>query len=196
MILRRITWAAVILLLLTAAVKRDVRWQRTDRIVSALAIEEGDEVAHVGPAGYLLPPLVRAVGEAGRVYALDWDESVVNGLRTRAEREGWRTLVPVVAAPHNPALPQKVDTVILLNVYRDIERREEFFTNLKRNLLPGARVVVIDFYRRPMKVGPPLKERVASHIAMREMESFGFRLAERFNVLPYQYFFVFKVRQR
>jgi predicted methyltransferase len=59
-------------------------------------------------------------------------------------------------------------------------------------LRPGGRIVVIDFQKRPLPVGPPVHMKLAPHQVTREFEQAGFRLARQFDFLPHQYFLVFQ----
>lgn len=56
-------------------------------------------------------------------------------------------------------------------------------------------VAVIDWYCRPMKVGPPLRERVASHDVVRKRKRFGFRFETRHGILPYQHVLIFRPKR-
>src|SRR5512142_744661 len=47
-------------------------WQKPDEVVGALQLREGETVADVGAgSGYFTLRLAKAVGERGRVYAVD-----------------------------------------------------------------------------------------------------------------------------
>jgi len=58
-------------------------------------------------------------------------------------------------------------------------------------LRPGGRVVMIDFQKRDLPVGPPLAMKIARDDLVKQMEGAGFRLVAEPTFLPYQYFLVF-----
>src|SRR6202030_732069 len=63
-------------------------WQQPDRVVAAMQIQAGMSVADVGAGtGYFEPYLSRAVGDGGRVLALDVEPDMVRHLTERAARE-------------------------------------------------------------------------------------------------------------
>ncbi len=65
---------------------------------------------------------------------------------------------------------------------------------MKRMLRPGGQVVMIDFQKRELPVGPPLAMKIAREDLIKQVERAGFRLAAEHTFLPYQYFLVFAVR--
>jgi hypothetical protein len=62
---------------------------------------------------------------------------------------------------------------------------------MKKMLKPGGQVVMIDFQKRELPVGPPVATKIAREDLVRQMETGGFRLAREHTFLPYQYFLVF-----
>jgi hypothetical protein len=65
---------------------------------------------------------------------------------------------------------------------------------MKKMLRPGGQVVMIDFHKRELPVGPPLAMKIAREDVVKQMEGTGFRLAAEHTFLPYQYFLTFSVR--
>jgi ubiquinone/menaquinone biosynthesis C-methylase UbiE len=62
---------------------------------------------------------------------------------------------------------------------------------MKRMLKPKGQVVMIDFHKKDLPVGPPLQMKIAREDVVKQLESNGFRLAKEHTFLPYQYFLVF-----
>ena len=116
-------------------------------------------------------------------------------LRARAEREGTANVVPILASFDNPRLPARsVDVVLLLDTYHHIDDRREYFRRVQDALEPGGRVVVVDFRKEDLPVGPPSDHKIAREQVISEMTASGYALASEPDVLPYQYFLVFQVR--
>lgn len=181
--------AVAILFLLVGAAKD---WRQPAKVISQLKLKNGDRVAILGAGGsYLATRLSKAVGPTGMLYLVDSDPALIQNFDRTIASEPLANTTAILATEGEPNLPQQVNLILVVNGYRYIDRREVFFPKLKRQLTAGGRLVIIDFYRRPMRIGPPLKERVASHRVLKELDKSGFRLAKRYNVLPYQYFLVF-----
>jgi hypothetical protein len=62
---------------------------------------------------------------------------------------------------------------------------------MKKHLKPGGQVVMIDFHKRDLPVGPPPGMKIAREDLLKQMEANGFRLVKEHTFLPYQYFLVF-----
>ena len=103
-----------------------------------------------------------------------------------------RNVVPVLADPDDPLLPEKsVDRVFICNVWHHIENPIGYIGRLKNSLKPGGEVVMIDFHKKDLPVGPPLPMKIAREALIEQLQSSGFRLAREHAFLPYQYFLVF-----
>ena len=60
-------------------------WQRPDMVVDRLNLRQGDEVADLGAgSGYFTMRLARAVGEQGKVYAVDVEPKMLDNINARA----------------------------------------------------------------------------------------------------------------
>ena len=52
-------------------------------------------------------------------------------------------------------------------------------------------MVVIDFHKRPLPVGPGPEMKIARETMVEEFKQAGFQRVEEYEFLPYQYFLVF-----
>jgi SAM-dependent methyltransferase len=166
-------------------------WQKPHEVIRALAPAPDALVADIGSGtGYFAVRLAHAVPK-GRVYGVDTEPDMVAYLAARARREGLANVVAVAGRPDDAALPEKVDLVLMVDVYHHIGDREAYFGRLRGSLKPGARVAVIDF-SETSKDGPPKKERISPTRVRAEMQRAGYSLAEEHRFLPNQYFLVFR----
>jgi hypothetical protein len=62
---------------------------------------------------------------------------------------------------------------------------------MKKILRPGGEIVMIDFHKKELPVGPPMQMKIARADLIKQMESNGFRLTKEHTFLPYQYFLIF-----
>ena len=65
---------------------------------------------------------------------------------------------------------------------------------MKRMLKPGGEVVMIDFHKKELPVGPPVNMKIAREDLIKQLDSNGYRLTKEHSFLPYQYFLVFVPR--
>lgn len=172
------------------------KWQKPQELVAALDLRPGMQVADLGAGtGYFSRYLSAAVGRDGTVYAVDTEPNLVAHLRTRAEKEDTDNVVPVLASPNNPRLPPGgLDLILIVDTYHHIDARRTYFRQLQRVLKPHGRVVVVDFRKRKLPVGPPPPHKLARAQVLSEMNAAGYDLIAAPPVLPYQYVLIFEPR--
>ncbi len=177
--------------------KRD-EWQKPGQVVEALGLKPGQFVADLGAGtGYFEKRLSQAVGPHGVVLAIDTEPEMVRHLGERALKEGTSNVVPVLALPQEPFLPPwRADCVLIVDTYHHIDDRVRYFHRMKEALTPGGRIVVIDFHKRPLPVGPPPQHKLPREFVVDEMKQAGFRLADEKTFLPYHYFLIFQPERR
>ena len=168
-------------------------WQKPAEVAAALALRPGMVVADLGSGtGYFLSHLSRAVGPEGMVLAIDTEPKMVEHIGKRTRESGARNVVPVLAMPDEPFLPSgRLDRVLIVDTYHHIDDRLAYFGRMQEALAPGGRVIVVDFQKRPLPVGPPLDHKLSREFVVDEMRQAGWRLAGEEDFLPHQYFLTF-----
>jgi len=172
-------------------------WQRPDEVVALMAIAPGMTVVDLGAGtGYFLARLATAVGEAGRVLALDVDAELVAFMTDRASREGLATVEARVVAPDDPGLERaSVDRVLVVDTWHHLQDRERYARRLAEGLRPGGTVVVVDL-ELDAPMGPPRQHRLAAEDVVAELESADLTARVVDESLPYQYVVIGEPRSR
>jgi len=166
-------------------------WQKPHDVIRALALKPDTIVADIGAGtGYFSVRFAHMLPK-GRVYGVDTETGMVKHLAERAKREGLKNVTAVAGTPGDPGLPEKVDLVVLVDVYHHIEDRERYFRQLQNSLKPGGRVAVIDF-RMDSPVGPPKSARIEPSRVKDEMTRAGYAIAQEHPFLPNQFFLIFR----
>jgi predicted methyltransferase len=166
-------------------------WQKPHEVILALGLAPDAVVADIGSGtGYFSVRLAHALPK-GLVYGVDTEPDMVKYLAERARREGLANVVSVAGRPDDPALPARVDLVLMVDVYHHIADREAYFRGLRGSLKPGGRIAVIDF-SESSAAGPPKRERISPNRVRAEMQRAGYSLAAEHGFLPNQYFLVFR----
>jgi ubiquinone/menaquinone biosynthesis C-methylase UbiE len=171
-------------------------WQKPHEVLMALDLKAGETVADIGSgSGYFALRFARHVGETGRVYAVDVEPDLVRLLNRRLRDAGVRNVQTVLADPDDPLLPDaSVDRFVVVDTWHHIGDQAKYLGLMRRMLRPGGQVVMIDFQKKELPVGPPPSMKIAREDLMRQLEANGFRLAREHAFLPYQYFLVFEVK--
>jgi predicted methyltransferase len=170
------------------------RWQKPDEVIKHLNLKAGDVIADIGAGtGYFTRRLAVAVGPQGRALGLEIEASMVEHMNQDARRLNLKNYEARLVKPDDPGLgPQSVDVIFLSNTYHHITDRVEYFRRLSTSLKPRGRIVVVDFYKKPLPVGPRhLEHKVSEETVVGELRQAGYRLIRTLDFLPYQYFLEF-----
>ena len=170
-------------------------WQLPDRVIEALDLSTGARVADLGAGdGYFTFALTDAVGAGGRVYAVEVDVEVVEGLHASVAARGYNNVEVVLADYDDPGLPDGgIDAVFLCNVYHHIDDRVEYFSALRRDLAPGGRVAIVELSDTPpLRWLSPPGHSTDLDTLVAEMAAAGYDVEARFDFLPMQNFVVFE----
>jgi predicted methyltransferase len=97
----------------------------------------------------------------------------------------------VQATTESPQLSEKVDVVLLVDVYHHIGNRTRYFSRLRESLKPGGRLAIVDF-RMDAPMGPEKSGRVSPDVVKRELKAAGYTLAAEHDFLSNQYYLVFR----
>jgi predicted methyltransferase len=169
-------------------------YQKPEQVMSALALRPGEVVADIGSgSGYFTVRLAASVGPSGRVYGVDVDPDMVRHLNRRVRDAGLRNVHTLLALPDDPLLPEPVDRFLVVDTWHHIDDQPKYLATMRGLLKPGGQVVMIDFQKTELPLGPPLAMKIAREDLVKQMEANGFRLAREHTLLPYQYFLVFEI---
>jgi rhodanese-related sulfurtransferase/predicted methyltransferase len=159
------------------------RDQRVPDVLAALGVRPGAVVADVGAgAGFYTVRLARAVGDTGRVIAVDIDSTVLRNLRSRVEREALGNVDVVEGATDNPRLPEgQLDAALIVNAYHEMKQHDAMLGHLRRALKPGGRLVILEpitpSRRTESRAVQARSHEIASEIVLQDARAAGFKVA-------------------
>ncbi len=171
---------------------RRLAWQKPDLVIGKLGDLNDKVVADIGAGtGYFT---FRPVNRAKKVIAVDIDtnsirwiesfrQSMDSTLQTKVETR--------LVLPDDPRLsPNEVDVVIIINTIGYIKDRLTYLRNLKKSIVPGGLLMVVDFKIKRIQgnIAPPPERRVSILDLENDLESAGYFLLETDDTsLDYQY---------
>jgi arsenite methyltransferase len=165
------------------------RWQHPDRVIEALSLRPGQRVADLGAGGgYFTFRISRAVGDQGRVYAVDTDPDMRALIANRVAREQRANVVPVAAEPARPDLPEQVDLVLIVNAFHHLPELATYLPRLAPLLRPGGRVAVIEARPKWFLFGHATEPATIRSA----MATAGYALVDDHAFLPRQAFLIFQ----
>ncbi len=164
-------------------------WQKPEALVAALELAPGSTVADIGAGtGYFNPHLSAAVGEGGKVIAVDIEQSLVDWMVKRSERDGTANVEPRLGGTDDPGLEAgEVDVVLMVDTYHHVDDRVAYFGRLKEAVKPGGKLVIVDFKPGEIPVGPPESHRIPESKVVSELTEAGWTDGGGLDVLPYQF---------
>jgi len=131
-----------------AAEDRD-EWQQPDRVMQDLGIKPGANVADIGCGeGYFTFRLGQAVGQHGKVFAVEVPEAPLKTVRQQIQREHLTNIKTVLSKPTNTGLPaESCDAALLCNVLHEVPQgqRLPLVQDVVRTLKPGGFLFVIEW---------------------------------------------------
>lgn len=161
--------------------KRD-KWMDIEGILEAMSANEGDIVADLGShEGYMTLHLSKAVGQSGKVYAVDVEKYKLRNLEKNMKRRDVTNVETVLGDYDNPKLTaNSLDAIVIMDAYHEMDDYMEILEHVKNALKPGGRLVMIeeiDNFRKDQT----RKQQTGSHdlgikYARKELSEAGFMI--------------------
>jgi SAM-dependent methyltransferase len=174
------------------------REERTDLLMTALALQPGMVVADVGAGtGYLARRMATAVAPGGKVLAVDVQPEMISMLKKLAAQKGLSNIVPTLCTEDDVRLPAgTVDLAIMVDVYHELSYPREVLASIVRSLKPGGRVVFIEYRAEDDRVPIKALHKMSEAQVKREVAALATPPAlvwERtVGTLPWQHMIVFR----
>lgn len=126
-------------------------FDKREKVMEALAIRPGMAVADVGAGTGLYTRLfARAVGEKGRVLAVDIASEFLDHINKTAKDQKLGNITTVLGKDVSTELPPaSVDLVYVCDTYHHFEYPARVLESIHKGLKDGGKLVVIDFIREP-----------------------------------------------
>jgi ubiquinone/menaquinone biosynthesis C-methylase UbiE len=165
-------------------------WQRPDIVIELMGDISDKTVVDLGAgSGYFA---FRLVKKAQKVIAIDIDTNMIALLE---EEKGYypteiqQRIETRLAEPNDPKLrSQEADIVLIVNTYTFINDRVAYFQKLRDKLKPGGMVIIVDFKKRNLPIGPSKEHKVPILLVEDELQAAGFKSIESDDLtLAYQY---------
>lgn len=167
-------------------------------LVDALKLRPGDVVADIGAgSGYLTWRLARAVGSAGRVYAVDIQQEMLDLLVRKMAALRQTNVIPVLGTVTNTGLPSAaIDLAIMVDVYHEFSHPFEMMESICQAMKPGARIVFVEYRADDPNVPIKRLHTMTVDQVRKEMAPHPLAWQAALEVLPWQHIIVFTVNER
>jgi putative heme-binding domain-containing protein len=173
--------------------------ERPELLLDSLGIRPGFTVVDLGAgAGYFTWRLARRVGDAGKVIAVDIQQSMLDRIAADIQQRRLKNVQNVqlvLGTPSDPKLPAGVaDLVLIANAYHEFSEPAAMMAAVHRALKPNGRVVVVEYAEE--KDDDPVAGLYAMSLAQLrgEIEALGWELDRTLDFLPLQNGLIFRKR--
>lgn len=171
-------------------------------VVEALKLSPGMRIADVGAGtGLYTGPFSEAVGEKGKVYAVDISSQFVEHLKRRIKEEKLDNVEVVLSEEKSAKLePRSVDVVFVSDTYHHFTYHVAMLRSIRRALADGGRLAMVEFERIPGKS----REFIIGHVRAgkeefrKEIEDAGFVFKEEVKISGFEenYYLIFEKAKR
>src|SRR3989344_2948953 len=122
-------------------------------------LQSGMKVADFGAgSGFYALAAAKAVGDKGKVYAIDVQKDLLDKLKSEASHKGFHNVEvlwgDVARLGGTKLRDQSVDAVIIANLLFQIEEKQELVNETRRVLKPKGRVMLVDWSESYGGIGP------------------------------------------
>jgi len=165
-------------------------WQKPELVISMLGDLSDKTVADIGAGtGYFT---FRLVPKAKKVIGIDIDQRFIrflDSVNVRLPAQYRERFESRLAKPNDPQLKAgEADAVVMVNTYGYIQNRIQYLKTLSKGMSPGAKLLIIDFKKNNLPIGPPEEFKVALGQVEKELITAGFALEKiDKDALDYQY---------
>ena len=156
--------------------------QDADAVFAAMGLAEGDWFldAGCGPGDYSLHA-ARMVGESGRVFALEIDETLVGSLAEKAESLGLSNIEAIAADLTRPLpVPDGRFAVCLLSTVLHIpavtRATDRLCREIRRALTDEGVLAILECSDKDLSFGPPADMRLSPDEVKASVEPHGFTM--------------------
>jgi ubiquinone/menaquinone biosynthesis C-methylase UbiE len=173
--------------------KQRAIWQKPDMVIALMGDLTGKTVADIGAGtGYFT---FRLVPKAQKVIGIDIDQrfiSFMDSVKVRLPETYQNRFESRLGQPDDPRLkPSEADAVMIVNTYGYIDHREKYLKTLAKGMKENARLLIIDFKKNNLPVGPPTEFKVSVDQVKNELEAAGFSVQKAdIQSLDYQYIII------
>jgi ubiquinone/menaquinone biosynthesis C-methylase UbiE len=154
------------------------RWHNPETTLKSIGLRAGMVFMDIGCGdGFFAIPAAQLVGEKGVVYAVDIDASAIERLKNKAAEKGLANVNAKVAAAEETVFCEGcADIVFYSIVLHDFRDPARVLRNAKRMFKPSGTLVDLDWKKKLMAFGPPVRIRFSEEQAANLIKAAGFTI--------------------
>jgi ubiquinone/menaquinone biosynthesis C-methylase UbiE len=153
---------------------RDFRLPRMN-ILKEVGIETGSHVLDYGcgPGRYIVP-LVRLVGDSGKIYALDMHPLAIEAVRKMTSKKGITNVQTIFSDCKTGLPPNSIDVVLLYDILHDLNNVGDVLTELHRILKPKGILSLSDHHLKEEEIIPRMNDGGLFKLSAKNQRTYSF----------------------
>ena len=162
-------------------------YQQPHKVMQYLGDINGKAIMDIGAGtGYFSVKLAK---HGANVIAADVNDEFQIFLKKRIEDNKIENITLRKIPFDSPDLKDnEVDMVLIVNTYHHIDNRAEYFAKVKKGTKNNGELVVIDFFKTDVPMGPPTDHKVSIDEVIAELKKAGYTSFEvNVDLVPYQF---------
>ena len=171
-----------------------VETEKPEELLDLLGIKEGDVVADIGAGvGFFSLRAAERVGRTGKVFAVDVQPEMIDGLEMMMKRFGHQNIVPILGNVDDPKLPiDSVDHVLIVISYHEFSHPVEMMRHVRKAMKRDGQMLIVEYKAETLDSRVQPLHRMSEVEIMEEIPALGFRRDRVIDIIPSQHVFVFK----
>lgn len=152
------------------------KWHHPKIDLEGIGVRPGIVFMDIGCGdGFFTIPAAQVVGDRGKVYAVDIDDSAINKLKQKAAKKGLKNVTAKVGAAEETVFCDRcADIIFYSTVLHDFRDPAEVLLNAKRMIMHSGTLVNLDWKKKRTAFGPPLRIRFSEEQASGLIRQAGF----------------------
>ncbi len=168
-----------------------LKWLPPAEVLSRLHLAAGACVADVGAGtGYFSIPIAKAVGNAGKVFAVDMQQEMLDKLREKLDQPAAPANISLYlgAASQLPLSDESVDLAFYANIWHELDDQDAALREAVRVAKAKGKIAILDWRSdKESPPGPPQGHRISAESIMVFLQSNGCHRVSCYNVGQYGY---------
>jgi 2-polyprenyl-3-methyl-5-hydroxy-6-metoxy-1,4-benzoquinol methylase len=162
-------------------------YQKPEKVLEYLGKLQGKTIMDIGAgSGYFSVKLAK---QGANVIAADVNDEFQQFIKKRIEKEKIQNIQLRKIPYDDPSLAEgEADMVLIVNTYHHINDRSAYFAKVRKGTRKDGELVVIDFFKTDVPVGPSTDHKVSIDEVVAELKAAGYTSFDvEVSLLPYQY---------
>lgn len=177
-----------------------LKWLPPAEVLSRLHLPMGAHVADVGTGtGYFSIPIAKAVGDAGKVFAVDLQQEMLDKLGPKLEQPDapQNISLHLGAASQLPLADDSVDLAFYANIWHELDDREAALREAIRVAKSNGKIALLDWRSdKAPPPGRPQEHRIPAEAGVAFLQSNGCHRVSCYNVGQYNYIITAELPQK